>query len=872
MRKRSRRQFLARTGAAFGLAASDINLSALVKSLAASREAGDSRSAVGGSAKNPATLYNTNLQTAIGLGEEPAGIVDKFGQLKTRHAEVNLEIGSPPQPVAGAGWSQSLQDGYLPVIETGVGAPSESLRWTVFTSEFAGTKAEYIEIEEARALYRLTLWFPYTLSVQVHGNRVTSGSQVLAIFPPANRVEVSQARYNYLTPEARGGHKPDKIPPNLDPAFSTARAGYLNRPVEYRFPVTQGKTYQVFLGLLTFREVQPGDLVLKLSVDAEAQVVDMGLVGTGKPTLQQFVVRAASDVINVKSECAPSATSPDRASFLNGIWIFDHPVDSKQVQEGKLNQETVFYIRCGREPLADRACSVRLDYGPHAAAAGTLSICLPYEMNESGGAPSNHLSPSGARAAAKTRWDTLLQQGAEFVTGVRRLDDLYKTSLINIYLLRTKYDGMAQGGQDLYVVKPGATVYDAFWYRDGAYLVTALDVAGHPSDAEKSLRLFWQENLPGIFGMWGQQSSGAWQCPLTEWDGQGQALWALVHHYEATGDKAWLRLVYPSIRRGAQWIKNATAQTQLRTEHGDKPIYFGLFPVGYGEAVGNGYIYYHNFWGVMGIRQALVAAEALEEEDDAKWMRKTYEEFHSNVVASARNAYEHAAHGQFIPGSPFDPRLDIWGSIAALYPCHVLDPHDLMISVTLDRMARHSQEAEYTFFVRKKVWTYITADWAMCYLLRDDLPMFYKLFNGYVAHASPTNAWIEEIYLDSHLGTGDMPHGWAAAQYVHLHRNCLVFENNEDLDLCWGVQPDWLNEGARLSVKRAPTRFGKINFELKKSGRMISFDYQLAPEMGQAHPREVRLHIPPGLKEISKLRINGRPHTFAPGERAIRLR
>ena len=42
------------------------------------------------------------------------------------------------------------------------------------------------------------------------------------------------------------------------------------------------------------------------------------------------------------------------------------------------------------------------------------------------------------------------------------------------------------------MLKPGATVYDAFWLRDGSYLSVALDVAGLASDAERSLRLFWQ--------------------------------------------------------------------------------------------------------------------------------------------------------------------------------------------------------------------------------------------------------------------------------------------------------------------------------------------------------------------------------------------
>jgi hypothetical protein len=149
--------------------------------------------------------------------------------------------------------------------------------------------------------------------------------------------------------------------------------------------------------------------------------------------------------------------------------------------------------------------------------------------------------------------------------------------------------------------------------------------------------------------------------------------------------------------------------------------------------------------------------------------------------------------------------------------------------------------------------------------------MFYRLFNGYAAHASPTNAWIEEIFLDSHLGTGDMPHGWAAGQYVLLHRNSLVYEDGKKLELCWGVQPDWLKDGAKLSVKQAPTRFGKVQFELQRSESSLILDYNLTPAPGQAAAEEVRLHIPPLGGKIASVRVNGKVRSLSAGESVITL-
>ena len=237
--------------------------------------------------------------------------------------------------------------------------------------------------------------------------------------------------------------------------------------------------------------------------------------------------------------------------LLHGIWILDAPAKAEEVAAGKLSQQARFYVQCGKEPMHDIACSVVLDFGAQKTGTEARWIRLPYDLSVTDASQAARISPQSARAAAQERWDTLLHAGAEFTTGVKRLDDLYKTSLINVFLLRTKYAGAANNGEDLYVVKPGAGDYDAFWYRDGAYLVTALDLAGHAEEAEKSLRLFWQQNLPGIFASYGQQRSGVWQAPITEWDGQGQALWALVNHFQVTGDKEWLRTVYESHSEGS---------------------------------------------------------------------------------------------------------------------------------------------------------------------------------------------------------------------------------------------------------------------------------------------------------------------------------
>ena len=476
----------------------------------------------------------------------------------------------------------------------------------------------------------------------------------------------------------------------------------------------------------------------------------------------------------------------------------------------------------------------------------------------------------------KKRWNSFLGAGAQFATGVPRLDNLYKTSLINLFLLRSKYPAQESAGQDIYVVKPGATVYDSFWYRDGSYIIVAMDAAGYADEAEKSLRLFNDPDLKGELRECGQQSNGLWASPNEEWDSQGQALWALGRHYQLTANRTWLEGVYDNIRRGALWIKNSIDQTKRLSVNGEKPIFWGLLPKGVSEdtgSTGRTYVYEHDFWGILGMREAVMASKALAKLEDLGWMSETLNEFQANLFASVKRAYSETAHGQFIPGDPFDADLDINGDIAACHPTHVLDARDPMVSNSLEWIAHHSREGLYTWFKtlnNGNMWTYMTADWAMCYMLRDDLPTFNKLFQAYVNHASPTNGWVECIYIDSRLGTGDMPHGWAAAEYVLLHRNSLVYEHKHDLKLCWGVDQDWLGDGAHICVKGAPTTFGKVDFDLSRSGSTLAFDHNLASVQGQPRPNQILLHIPASVgQEIRSVRLNGKVQLLAPGQTVL---
>lgn len=608
MGKFDRRQFLVDSGLVVGLTAGSAfsSLAEAVSKPVKEIELASSIREATADAQGPEPLYNTNLLTLIGMGDEPAGLLDKFGQLDSRHARVRLAMGAQPHVVPVCNirsiaeavanpeeknqggqfrWSQSLQDGYLPIVDTTVHSSLGTFRWLEYSSDCGDIKADYVEVREARAPHRITLWFPFTTSITVKEGVVTSGERVLAVFPPPQRLTVSQAKYNLLTPAAWPLDMPpwsDWVPapqplPDVDPAFNCGRRIYGFRSIDYRFPVEPGQTYHVVLGLVNTEPedapLRPGEMVLRLSAGGQTGVVDLGTLGHGKPLLRDFVIMPSEGEIRVRSECDPSGTDPYRTVQLNGIWVFAQPVDLEQVKAGKLSEKALFYVRCGKEAIGDIACSVVLDYGPQEPDSPIRGIRLPYDLKASEAGRISSIPFNSARASARDHWNSMIQEGTQFITGNPRLDNLYKTSLLNIFLLRMKHPGKANHGQDLYRLKSGATIYEGgFWYRDSAYLVAALDAAGLPDQAEKSLRLFWQSHLPGEFGSYGQQESGVWQSPITEFDSQGQALWALVNHFEMTGDRNWLRTVYGASARALVGSRTSACKRESPWNMGRSPF------------------------------------------------------------------------------------------------------------------------------------------------------------------------------------------------------------------------------------------------------------------------------------------------------------
>lgn len=71
---------------------------------------------------------------------------------------------------------------------------------------------------------------------------------------------------------------------------------------------------------------------------------------------------------------------------------------------------------------------------------------------------------------------------------------------------------------------------------------------------------------------------------------------------------------------------------------------------------------------------------------------------------------------------------------------------------------------------------------------------------------------------------GDGQHVWAAAEWVMMLRNCLLYEETptKRLIVGAGILPEWLEGDEPISIGPAPTSWGPVRISLGCSGDIVT--------------------------------------------------
>ena len=354
-------------------------------------------------------------------------------------------------------------------------------------------------------------------------------------------------------------------------------------------------------------------------------------------------------------------------------------------------------------------------------------------------------------------------------------------------------------------VVPGPFTYHRFWFRDAAYLLSALDRYGlHRESAEVLASFPDRQRVDGFFFSQRQ-----------EWDANGAALSAMAEHWRLTGSLD--AIDGEAVAKGVRWIERKRHTRRGRND----PAVRGLLPASISaEHLGPfDFYYWDDFWSLRGLLDGATLLRALgldplADECDG-WAVSLRADLEASMALVAQRLGTDA-----LPAGP-RRRIDpgVIGSLVACSPLRLFDADHPMIAATAqvvrDRFC--VGPAFYQGISHTGLGTYLTLQLAAVELEAGDRTALERLL-WLLDQASPTFTWPEAIHPGLGGGCmGDGHHGWAAADFLSFVRQLLVRETGDrGLALCSMLPDAWT--GQPLEVHDAPTHFGAVSFAVRYHG------------------------------------------------------
>lgn len=435
----------------------------------------------------------------------------------------------------------------------------------------------------------------------------------------------------------------------------------------------------------------------------------------------------------------------------------------------------------------------------------------------------------------------------------REYADCFYSSLNYLLVLKT--------GNEL---RPGPYIYTGFFLHDAVEIVEAFDKVGVSGVSRAALDQF-------------RFNHGNYLDEL------GGSIYALYVHYLLTGDKDYLREVYPRIADGCRLLQTLRAK-QLTPEYTNTEFY-GLLPPSASQDNFSkpAHLYVDDWWGLIGLRAGMLAAAGLGNNDDAKWIGAEYDRFGKDILASVDRVMKREKVS-FMPGfadnwPPADRTMDnehrilgdtqmAWAHRAAVCPGRGLGlniPTDLFRASYAHYWEKAGRFSGYDggWFVEyeQAFWGYnVLLARPLVYLGLKDVAL--KNVEWSLKHQSCPGAWMEA--MPSRVNAqglreiapgimGDVPHGWSAAHYVLLLRDMLLHEEDDRLVLLSCVPDRWFEPEKVINVEKAVTYFGLLDFRVEVAG---NGDIRIELNTKTPPPGGYLLNLPNSAR-IRSAQVNG---------------
>jgi hypothetical protein len=384
---------------------------------------------------------------------------------------------------------------------------------------------------------------------------------------------------------------------------------------------------------------------------------------------------------------------------------------------------------------------------------------------------------------------------------------------------------------------PGPYTYRRFWFRDACLMLHPLLVIGRADRAKRIIEGFPIRQTMG----------GYFLSQEGEWDSNGQVLWILARYAEVTGEKLGME-IEGSVRKGVRWLE------KKRLGPGGAPGTKGLLPAGFSaEHLGpNDYYYWDDFWAWAGLDAISHYWKRIGADDDSEKASLLAHEFATSIEESIGEIPQRRAKGG-IPAAP-GRRMDAGavGSMVADYPLQIYPPGESRMLQTCDYLMKHcfSNGGFFQEMIHSGVNAYLTLDLAQT-LLRAGDHRFMDLIRSVAALASPTGQWPEAIHPRTLGGCmGDGQHGWAAAEWVMMIRNCFVREEKDKVVIGSGILPEWREGGVAFGPTL--TAWGPVSVRLEDALLTVDAKWRGAgPRVRVEIPGFTPVDAEPGTREFN---------------------
>jgi hypothetical protein len=376
-------------------------------------------------------------------------------------------------------------------------------------------------------------------------------------------------------------------------------------------------------------------------------------------------------------------------------------------------------------------------------------------------------------------------------------------------------------------IQPGSRSYERSWIRDGALTSSALLRLGHTEEVREFVEWFAGN----------QFASGKVPCcvdhrgpdPVPEHDSSGEFIFLVAEYLRLGGERSVAERLWPRVQAAAAYLDTLRASRRTPEFKTDSLRHFyGLLPPSIsheGYSAKPMHSYWDDLFALRGFDDAVWLADTLGMPQEAIRLKRSADEFALDLRASIIAAMK--VHKiDYVPGAADLGDFDATSTTIALSPVQA-------DGVVPDGALRRTFERYWAFFVARRdglePWDAYTP-----YELRN-VGAFVRLgwrdraneaLAWFMEHRRPAGwaHWAEVVSREERAPRfiGDMPHTWVGTDYVRSVLEMIAYERESDdaLVLGAGVPESWLRDGG-LEVRGLVTRWGKLDFSLRRVGRAI---------------------------------------------------